>query len=575
MTTVVVGDECWELGEQIGEGGAGRVYLATCGTYEPHVIKLVPQVKGASRELLIADDLRGVPNVVPVIGQGCTDTDWVLLMPKAEQSLRDHLVAMRGPVPEREALVILLDIALALARLAQARTVDRKIGVVHRDLKPENVLFLNGSWCISDFGTARYATDATAADTSRYFMTHDYAAPEQWRGETATAATDVYAFGIIAFELLSGRRPFAGPDFRRQHLEVDAPPLRGISPRLANIITQCLYKLAGTRPAPDRLLGILEREQGHARSGAVAESRGISALQSASLADSVRAGEESRTVQAERDQQSRREQLLDLAREQHNRISDSLYGIILEHAPSCRAYSTGKNGWQLHLNQGIVAFSSMGNFAARKFRSFEVIAHAFVAAGSAPQRLGQHEGFAHALWFCDAWEAGRFAWHEVTFRPGASQSVVHQKEYLFHEAADPRKQMSGYLEPMAPFPSEVAYFDLREPGGGGGKEQRLEQSFVPLMQPSPLWLDDLDGFLDRWASFFAAATLGNYTHPLLPEVTRRAPENTVLIVGNYEHGEYQPWDAHGYSNETIDLTHYVDLSTPYKTARRRGERPRN
>ena len=84
--------------------------------------------------------------------------------------------------------------------------------MVHRDLKPENVLFLDGHWCVADFGISRYAEASTAPDTRKYALTPAYAAPERWRNEHATSATDVYSLGVIAFELLTGARPFPGPD---------------------------------------------------------------------------------------------------------------------------------------------------------------------------------------------------------------------------------------------------------------------------------------------------------------------------------------------------------------------------
>src|SRR5258708_40144833 len=109
-----------------------------------------------------------------------------------------------------EAVNILLDVAEALASLEK--------DVVHRDLKPENILFYQGHWCLADFGIARYAEATTSPDTHKYSFTPPYAAPEQWRFERATPATDVYAFGVTAFELLQGHRPFRGTDFLVQLL---------------------------------------------------------------------------------------------------------------------------------------------------------------------------------------------------------------------------------------------------------------------------------------------------------------------------------------------------------------------
>ena len=151
----------------------------------------------------------------------------------------------------KEAVSVLVDIVEALAEV-EGR------GVVHRDIKPENVLLLDGRWHIADFGIARYAEATTASDTLKLAKSYPYAAPEQWREERATSATDVYALGVIAHELLAGERPFGGPDFRRQHLEDNPPTIAGIPDRLRSLVIECLYKSPGARPRPENLVPRLQ-----------------------------------------------------------------------------------------------------------------------------------------------------------------------------------------------------------------------------------------------------------------------------------------------------------------------------
>ena len=203
-------------GEQLGAGGFANVYLVHSEDGTSAVAKLIPKAPGAQRELLF-EELEGVPNVVPVIDRGEWGDYLVLVMPRAERSLRSHLDEMGDRLDIANAVPILIDIAEALVAI-EGR-------IVHRDIKPENILLLDGHWCLADFGIARYAEATTAPDTMKYLMTRAYAAPEQWRGETANSATDVYALGIVAYELLAGRRPFEGPDFRHQHLEGSVDPL--------------------------------------------------------------------------------------------------------------------------------------------------------------------------------------------------------------------------------------------------------------------------------------------------------------------------------------------------------------
>ncbi|WP_200845081.1 serine/threonine-protein kinase [Roseomonas sp. 18066] len=226
----------WMLGDRIGAAGFGQVFEAQCtsGDVGPAVAKLVSKAPGAQREMLFTD-LDGIRNVVPIIDSGETDGHWVLIMPRAQASLRQHVTDSGGALPLEDALSVMADVAMALS--------DMNGKVVHRDLKPENVLLLDGRWCLADFGISRYAEATTSPDTLKYAMSFAYAAPERWRGERATGAADVYALGVIAQELLSGSRPFPGPDmhdFREQHLHADPVPLAGVSTALASVIAECL-----------------------------------------------------------------------------------------------------------------------------------------------------------------------------------------------------------------------------------------------------------------------------------------------------------------------------------------------
>ena len=184
----------WSVGGVIGGGGFGRVMAASSPDFAGDAVaKFVPKVPEAQRELLFVD-LGEARNVVPIVDSGEHGDEYVLVMPRAEKALRDHIEG--GGLTEAEAVAALSDIAGALDDL------DGR--VVHRDLKPENVLLLNGRWCLADFGISRYAEATTAPDTRKYAMTAPYAAPEQWQFERATAATDIYALGVIGYEMLVG-----------------------------------------------------------------------------------------------------------------------------------------------------------------------------------------------------------------------------------------------------------------------------------------------------------------------------------------------------------------------------------
>ena len=290
-------ERTWCLGAQLGEGGFARVFLAQDERGDPAVIKLVPKEPGTDREMLFVE-LDGVPNVMPVLDSGESDDYWVLVMPQAEKSLRDYLNETSG-FTTNEAISALTDIAEALVAV-EARD------VVHRDIKPENILLLDGRWHVADFGIARYADATTAPDTLKHAKTAPYAAPEQWRGERATSATDVYALGIIAHELLAGERPFGGPDYRNQHLQESPPTVTGIPDRLRSLVVECLYKAPGARPRPENLLARLKDSL---KSSSLAGSR----LQQANALAVERLAEATRQKSAAQAEAERRSELYAVA----------------------------------------------------------------------------------------------------------------------------------------------------------------------------------------------------------------------------------------------------------------------
>lgn len=167
-------------------------------------------------------------------------------MPRADKSLRQHLDDAGSCLDGSEPVAVLSDIAAALVDL------DGK--VVHRDLKPANVLLLDGSWCLADFGISRYAEATTAPDTQKFALSPPYAAPERWRNERASGATDVYSLGVIACEMLAGSRPFPGPgleDYRDQHLLNDPPSLEGVPTYRAFYPRSAIPSAARSEPRPD------------------------------------------------------------------------------------------------------------------------------------------------------------------------------------------------------------------------------------------------------------------------------------------------------------------------------------
>ena len=162
-------------------------------------------------------------------------------------SLEDRL-AQAAAISDDEIAGIASDVAAGLAHAHEH-------GVVHRDLKPGNILFDSESRSkIADFGIARVQGADTLTDAGTILGTAAYISPEQVRGEPATSATDVYAFGVVVYRLLAGRLPFEAPtstELARMHRDAEPPPLTTVSERnraLAAVAMSALVKDPSRRP---------------------------------------------------------------------------------------------------------------------------------------------------------------------------------------------------------------------------------------------------------------------------------------------------------------------------------------
>ena len=248
---------------ELGGGGMSRVFLARDESLgRDVVIKVLPRELAAemsaerfTREIKLAAALQH-PHVIPVLSAGVSDGLPYYTMPFVRgESLR---VAMdKGAMSQSDATDILRDVARAL-RYAHAE------GVVHRDIKPENILLSSGSAVVVDFGIAKAlsasrteAPGGTLTLVGTSIGTPAYMSPEQAAADpNIDHRSDIYAWGVMAYELLSGRHPFAGKTTPQQYLaahlaerpvalEVAAP---SVSPATARIIMRALEKDPDKRP---------------------------------------------------------------------------------------------------------------------------------------------------------------------------------------------------------------------------------------------------------------------------------------------------------------------------------------
>jgi serine/threonine-protein kinase len=255
--------DAYTIERELGGGGMSRVFLAHEIRFDRRVVVkvLMPElaaglsVERFEREIALAAQLQQA-NIVPVFTAGESGGLPYYMMPFAEgESLRVRME--RSRVPPVEAVAALRDVARALA-YAHAH------GVVHRDIKPENVLLSGGTAVVTDFGIAKAvsasktkAPGGTLTVVGTSIGTPAYMAPEQAVGDEVDARADLYAWGVIAYELLSGRHPFAGKATTQQMIAAhiaEMPALLSVpegkvSPSLVALIMRCLSKNPSDRPS--------------------------------------------------------------------------------------------------------------------------------------------------------------------------------------------------------------------------------------------------------------------------------------------------------------------------------------
>ena len=473
----------WTVGERLGSGGFSEVYLVSGAGSEAAVAKFVPKEPGAERELLFVD-LTGVRNIVPVIDSGDDENYWVLVMPRADLSLRDRLKEI-GSCSIDEAIAVLGDVCDAL--------IDLDGRVVHRDLKPENVLRLDNHWCLADFGISRYAESATAQDTRKYALTPPYAAPERWRAERATSAADIYSLGLIGYELLTGVLPLvaqSAEDWRDAHLHGEPVELDGVPTPMATLLEECLYKSPQARPTPANFRARLSRYRSQ-----LTTSAGLAELAETNYAEVQRRTRTERDAAQARSEAERRTALAEAAERSLRQILGRLLDDLTATATSATVHGSRGLGWTLRLN-GVdltTADSGPGDQAWGGWTAppFDVVSCCSVNLRIPVDRHG-YEGRSHSLWFGDIQEAGAYAWYETAFM----------------------------VSPIMPRRGRQAPFSL-PPGESAAKAVWAGMSEFQVAWPfTRLDPDDLTAFVSRWAGWLAAAAAGRLTHPsTLPELS--------------------------------------------------------
>ncbi|MFL5615201.1 MAG: protein kinase domain-containing protein [Gemmatimonadaceae bacterium] len=265
----------YRLGREVGRGGMAIVHIARDLKHGRDVaVKIVRPALAASlgrarflREIEIAARLHH-PHIVPLYDSG---EEIVHLTPELGEkevsllfyvmpyepgaSLRERL-SRDGPLPLKDAVLILHDVCEALSHAHQQ-------GIVHRDIKPDNVLLSGRHAMVSDFGVARAiseAAEATIYGRGLAFGTAAYMAPEQAENDPhADHRADIYALGVMAYELLAGRPPYGAKHQMPNELMPLVSIRSDVPEALAAAITKCLAEQPADRwQSADQLLERLD-----------------------------------------------------------------------------------------------------------------------------------------------------------------------------------------------------------------------------------------------------------------------------------------------------------------------------
>jgi serine/threonine-protein kinase len=276
--------ERYRIEHELGAGGMATVYLAEDLRHHREVaLKVLKPDLGESlaserflREIEIAARLTH-PHILALYDSGNAAGALYYVMPYVRgESLRSRL-AREGELPIPDACRILRDVADALAAA-------HREGVVHRDIKPENILLQQGHALVADFGVAKAVSDAvtsgaTLTTAGMAVGTPAYMAPEQAAGDPQVdSRADLYALGVVAYEMLTGRAPFTGATPQQvlaAHISEAPEQLSrrraSVPPALAALVMQCLEKHPADRPrSADEIIAVLDQIPSGATSAAAA-----------------------------------------------------------------------------------------------------------------------------------------------------------------------------------------------------------------------------------------------------------------------------------------------------------------
>ncbi len=244
----------YKIYDELGAGGFATVYLGrNMDTNEIVAIKVLSQqytrepryVERFRREARLAERLRH-PNIVRVLDHGVEDGLHFLVMEFVEGLTLNEVIARKGRLSVEEAISYTEQICAGLQAACQA-------GVVHRDIKPANLMITPGGRVkIMDFGIARMESQAGLTQSGMFMGTPRYISPEMARGAETDIRSDLYAVGLVLYEMLTGRPAFDAENswaVLRLQLESDPPPISQMRPDVPLWLEAIVFRAIAKDPA--------------------------------------------------------------------------------------------------------------------------------------------------------------------------------------------------------------------------------------------------------------------------------------------------------------------------------------
>lgn len=246
-------NERYKIIEFIGGGGMANVYLARDIILERYVAVKILRLDYANdpefirrfhREAMNATSLVH-PNIVNIYDVGEEDNIYYIVMEYVSGETLKQYIQKHSPIPLEKVIDIMLQITSGISHAHQNN-------IIHRDIKPQNILLdKDGNVKITDFGIAIALTSTTITHTNSVMGSVHYISPEQARGGISTKKSDIYALGIVMFELLTGSLPFSGESavsIALKHLQTETPSPRQFNPAIPQSVENIVIKATAKDP---------------------------------------------------------------------------------------------------------------------------------------------------------------------------------------------------------------------------------------------------------------------------------------------------------------------------------------